>query len=117
MISALPPMVSVPPDASREEKMAAFDRVADSFEAVFVSQMVRGLRESFCKDYWEGSGFGKEIYAGWFDQAMAETITRAGGLGVKDQLQRWVFPTEKATSAGPAGSVEAAKGLRLNRHL
>jgi Rod binding domain-containing protein len=117
MISPLPPIVSVAPDAPQAEKRAAFERVAESFEAVFVSQLIRGLRETFCKDYWGGAGFGKEIYADWFDQAMAETITRAGGLGVKDQLQRWAFPAEKATSPAGAGSVEAAGGLRFSRRF
>ncbi len=117
MISALPPIVSLAPDAPVEEKRAAFERVAESFESVFVSQLIRGFRETFCKDYWSGGGFGKEIYAGWFDQAMAEAITRAGGLGVKDQLQRWVFPTEKETSAGQAGSVEVPGSPRFSRRL
>lgn len=102
MIAGLSEIHAVAPDATPEARRAAFDRVVESFEAVFVSQLVRGFRETFCKEFWGGAGFGKDIYASWFDQALAEAITKGGGIGVKSQLERWVFPAEKDTSPGPA---------------
>ena len=98
MIAGISDITALSPDASPEEKRAAFERVAESFEAVFISQMIRGLRESFCSEFMGGAGFGKEIYASWFDQAFAEAMAEGGGIGVKDQLQRWVFPEERETS-------------------
>ena len=102
MIAGISEIAALSPDASPKAERMAFERVAESFEAVFISQLVRGLRESFCKDFWGGAGFGKDIYAGWFDQALSEAIARAGGIGVKDQLQRWVFPAEGEPSPNPA---------------
>ena len=101
MIAGLSELYTVAPDATPEAKRAAFDRVAESFEAVFISQMVRGLRESFCKEFMGGGGFGKEIYASWFDQALAEALAKGGGIGLKDRLERWVFPEETKTSPSP----------------
>lgn len=112
MIAGLSDIVAISPDASPEAKRAAFERVAESFEAVFISQLIRGLRESFCKEFMGGSGFGKEIYASWFDQAFAEAMAKGGGIGVKDQLQRWVFPKEKENSPNPADPKEV-EGLRF----
>lgn len=112
MIAGLSEIHGLAADATPEAKRAAFDRVVESFEAVFVSQLVRGFRETFCKDFWGGAGYGKDIYAGWFDQALAEAMTKAGGIGVRDQLERWVFPAKEEASPGPADSVEA-RGLRF----
>lgn len=97
------PMQAVAPNATPAAKRAAFERVVESFEAVFLSQMVRGLRESYSKEFWGGEGFGKDIYASWFDQALAEAIARSGGIGLKEQLQRWVFPEDEGTSPVPGG--------------
>ncbi len=91
-------MFAIGPNASPEARKAAFNKAADSFEAIFVSQLIRGMRETLCKDLWGGAGFGKNIYASWFDQALSEAVVQAGGIGVRDQLQRWVFPGEKEAS-------------------
>ncbi len=112
MISGLPATFAVAADATPQEKKASFDRVAESFEAVFISQLIRGMRESFCKDFMGGAGFGKDIYAGFIDEALSDALAGAGGIGLKDQLERWIFPTEKETSpslAAPKGN----KGLRF----
>jgi Rod binding domain-containing protein len=106
MIAGLSDIDFVAADASPESRKAAFNRVVESFEAVFISQLIRGLRESFSKEFWGGSGFGKGIYASWFDQALSEAVARAGGVGVKDQLQRWVFPAEGETSPNLADPEE-----------
>ncbi len=68
------------------------ERVAESFEALFVAQMVRGLREALTEGSTEGAGFGREVYQSWFDQAVAEAVARAGGLGLKEQLLRLMEP-------------------------
>jgi len=112
-ISGLPAVFSVAPDASLEQKKAAFDRAAESFESVFISQLVKGMRETFCKDFMGGKMFGKDIYMDFIDDALSDALAGAGGIGLKDQLERWVFPAEKETSptlAGPKGD----KGLRFN---
>jgi Rod binding domain-containing protein len=112
-ISVLPSTFSVAPDATLEQKKAAFDRVAESFESVFISQLVKGLRETFCEDLTGGKMFGKDIYMDFVDDALSDALSGAGGIGVKDQLERWIFPTEKDTSPTSAGPKEG-KGLRFN---
>jgi Rod binding domain-containing protein len=112
-ISSLPGIFSVAPNATLEEKKAAFDRAAESFESVFISQLVKGMRETFCKDFMGGKMFGKDIYMSFIDDALSDALAGAGGIGVKDQLERWVFPTEKETSPSLAAPKEG-KGLRFN---
>ncbi len=112
-ISGLPAILSLAPDATLEQRKAAFDRAAESFESVFISQLVKGMRETFCDDIMGSPAFGKDIYASWFDDALADALAGAGGIGLKDQLERWIFPTEKETSPSSAGPKEG-KGLRFN---
>lgn len=112
-ISDLPSTFSVAPNATLEEKKAAFDRAAESFESVFISQLIKGMRETFCKDFMGGKMFGKDIYASFIDDALSDALAGAGGIGVKDQLERWAFPTEKETSPS-AAAPKGANGLRFN---
>jgi|GEM_PF-4762497 len=112
-ISGIPAVFSVAPDATLEEKKAAFNRVAESFESVFISQLVKGMRETFCKDFMGGRAFGKDMYVDFIDDALSDALAGAGGIGLKDQLERWVFPTERDTSPNLAMPKEG-KGLRFN---
>lgn len=107
-----PPLLpSLGPQEILSQGPKNIERVAESFEALFVAQMVRGLREALTDDSAEGAGFGKDIYQSWFDQAVAEAMTKAGGLGLKKQLLRWIEPK---VPAGPAdiltGGLRSQKG-------
>jgi len=112
-ISGLPAIFSVSPDATLDERKAAFDRAAESFESLFISQLVKGMRESFCKDFMGGKMFGKDIYMGFIDEALSDALASAGGIGLRHQLERWVFPAEKEISPSLAGPKEG-RGLRFN---
>ena len=84
---------------------ASFEQVAESFEAVFISQLVRSMRESFCKDFGVSSGFGTENYLYMLDQALAEGIARAGGIGIKEQLAQWADSANaRKDSSKPEGN-------------
>jgi Rod binding domain-containing protein len=112
-ITGLPSILSVAPDATLEQRKAAFDKAAESFESVFISQLVKGMRETFCKDFMGGKMFGKDLYMDFIDDALSDALAGAGGIGLKDQLERWVFPAEKGTLQGLEGPGEG-KGLRFN---
>lgn len=107
-----PPLVpSLGPQGGISRAPRNVKQVAESFEALFVAQMVRGLREALTDASGEGTGFGKEVYQSWFDQAVAEAVARAGGLGLKEQLLRWIEPKVPADSADIlTGGLRAGKG-------
>lgn len=107
----LPPPLSMGPKGISSRDPKNVERVAESFEALFVAQMVRGLREAFTEGSTEGAGFGKEVYQSWFDQAVAEAVARAGGLGLKEQLLRWMEPKVLADPADIlTGGLRSRKG-------
>jgi len=87
-------------------KSGSVEQVIESFEAIFISQLVRGLREAFTDGDGDGGGFGKGTYMAWFDQAVSEALAREGGLGLKTQLQRWIQPEPSSSLYGGAGKGE-----------
>ncbi|MEW6441375.1 MAG: rod-binding protein [bacterium] len=90
-----------------QEKIAD-EKVFESFEAVFIGQLVRSMREAFSKELGAGMGAGKEIYMDWFDQAFTEALMQGGGIGIREALQRWVQQSDVgAKNPSPPQVVEA----------
>ena len=90
----------------------SFEQAAESFEAVFISQLVKSLRESFCKGFGAGSGLGTDNYLYMIDQALSEGIARAGGIGIKEQLAKWA---DSATKEKDSSEPEGNSDLRMVR--
>jgi Rod binding domain-containing protein len=110
----------------RGEQKPPVEKVVESFEMIFVSELVRGLREAFAKELGEAGGPGKDIYAAWIDQALSEAIVRGGGIGLQEVLKEWVEPASEGLSpgksevqgsripdAGPVSKVFRAKADKL----
>ena len=91
---------------------AAFEKAIESFEGVFISEIVRGLRKAFSEELSEGGGgFGKGVYMTWFDQTLSEAIAKAGGLGLKDQLQD-ALPLSNDDNTKNHGNLPDFKGFK-----
>lgn len=75
-----------------EDKRASAMKLARQFEELFVQQMVGSLRQASQIGGEEsgmfGSGPGSDTYAQWFDQNLAQQVSRGGNLGVADLLMR-----------------------------
>ncbi len=76
-------------------------KVAKEFEAVFVSMLLKSMRESMSKDMFAGDS--SDTFGGLFDSFLGEHIADQGGLGIGDMI----------LAAGlPAKQGEQEKGLR-----
>ncbi len=60
----------------------ALDQAAREFEAIFLKQLLTSLERTT-----EGAS-GNAIYGSMVVDSMADAITRAGGLGLADEIQR-----------------------------
>lgn len=89
---------------------AAARQVACQFEQLLVRTLVGGLRET-AKVGGEGSMFGDgpgaDTYADWFDQNLAEQLSRSGHVGVADVLMR-EFERWRQLPTGAGGPHAAA---------
>jgi peptidoglycan hydrolase FlgJ len=63
-------------------------KVAQDFEAVFISHMLKVMRETIDESGLMDGGFGKSVYTELFDQETAVNMARKGTLGIGDILYK-----------------------------
>ena len=61
------------------------DQLAKDFEALFVSMMLKTMRESMSQDMFAGDA--SDTYGGLFDSFMGQHIAENGGFGLSALLQ------------------------------
>jgi len=90
-----------------EEKKAR--DACEGFEAVFIGQMIKEMRKTVPK---EGMLHGKheDEYVSMFDEELSKTLTRQGGIGLADFMQRQL--ALGAASKKQQVSPESQAGLR-----
>ena len=84
---------------NRDTDRSSEQRVLESFEALFIAQMVRGMREAITEESEHGGGFGKGTYMALMDQNLAEAISRSGGIGLRAQLEPFIHAGEPKTAS------------------
>jgi Rod binding domain-containing protein len=96
-------MTMHPLTAAQKERQRA-EKVADQFEAVFVRSIVSSLRKTAAigEGGMFGAGPGSDTYADWFDQNLAEQVSRTGNIGIKQKLMT------DFERAGAIGRIDAA---------
>jgi Rod binding domain-containing protein len=100
---------------------AKAQKVAEQFESVFARSMVQGLRQSTSIEGEDaggmfGDGPGSGTYADWFDQNLAESLSKSRRIGIADVLMheferdRQIPPDPKAKHAAPQVDAAADAG-------
>ena len=64
---------------------AKVEDAARQLEGLFVSMLLKTMRESMASEMFGGDG--ADVWGGVFDQSMGEEIAKSGGLGLVEQLQ------------------------------
>lgn len=72
---------------SKEDPSGALHEVAKQFESVFVSMMMKAMRNTLPKDGLFASNE-LENYQEMFDQQLSLDLSRKGGLGLADLISR-----------------------------
>jgi Rod binding domain-containing protein len=80
--------MSMRPSTPETKERDRAGKVAEQFETVFVRTMVASLRQSASlgEEGMFGSGPGSDTYTDWFDQNLAEQISKSGRVGIKQQI-------------------------------
>ncbi len=115
MKSVAPTPQFTPGEGSREiATQRGIRKAARSFESFFLSKMLESMRRTVPKEGLVGRGFADDVYTGFLDQALAEEMSAAGGIGLGETLARQ-FGAEKAygvsSEASPA-TVAAVQKVR-----
>ncbi len=61
--------------------------VAKQLEAVFATMLVKEMRNASPGSFF-GEDSASDVYGGWFDQHVGESIANQGGLHIGDYVQR-----------------------------
>jgi flagellar protein FlgJ len=72
---------------SKEDPATALNEVAKQFESVFVSMMMKAMRNTLPKDGMFSSNE-MDNYQEMFDQQLSLDLSRKGGLGLADLIAR-----------------------------
>jgi Rod binding domain-containing protein len=84
--------------ALQNNREADPEKVLRSFESLFLAKLVRGMREAFTSGIGEKDGFGKDMYMMWFDQVVADAMAKEGGIGLKEQLGKYLEHSKTESS-------------------
>ena len=92
---------------------AELKKVAEEFEAIFIAQLLKIMRETIEESGVEGSGFGKSIYTDLFDQEIALNMASRGALGIGDIIYKSL--ADKGAVQDPESVVAARQDRQSHR--
>ncbi len=75
---------------------------ADSFEAVFLSQILKSMSTGIKSDGPTGGGHSEEMFRELLNEQIANQISRNGGVGLSDAVYREILKTQDVGIAGAA---------------
>ncbi len=70
-------------------------RLAEDFEAVFISQMMAPMFKGLETDELFGGGPGEDIFRSVLIEEYGKSIARAGGIGLSDAIQRDILKLQE----------------------
>jgi hypothetical protein len=101
--SALSPAPAPEPAGPAEPRRREVRAAAIRFEALLLQQLVQVMRSTVGEGGLFGSGAGSAMYAHLFDQNLADSLSSAGGLGMRAVIERSMLgPAAYAAQRGQA---------------
>lgn len=107
---AAPVTNQVQAPASTTER-AKVVQLAQEFEAMLMTQMLREMRSSMLEDEGSEGGYGRETMQDTADIALGQALSRAGGVGLSSIILKSLDDRLNGTFKLPAGSTPAAPGV------
>jgi murein DD-endopeptidase MepM/ murein hydrolase activator NlpD len=84
--------------ATGQVRDAELKKAANEFEALFVSYLLKVMRETIEESGLTDGGFGKTIYTELFDEQMSRTVAQQGPLGLSALILKGLAARGTATS-------------------
>jgi murein DD-endopeptidase MepM/ murein hydrolase activator NlpD len=88
-------------NSQSDKQKSELKKAAQEFESVFISHMLKVMRETIEESGLTEGGFGKSIYTELFDQEVALNMARHGALGISDLLYRHLSETTPSDEKTP----------------
>jgi flagellar protein FlgJ len=71
------------------------------FEAVFIQQLLKSMRQTVMRSDFIGNGAGKDIYESLFDQELSQSLSKREGLGLGKVIYNRMIQQEERRGATP----------------
>jgi murein DD-endopeptidase MepM/ murein hydrolase activator NlpD len=94
---------------SATNQKAELEKVSEEFEAIFIAQLLKVMRETIEDSGLLESGFGKSIYTELFDQEVSLNLARRGTLGISNLLYQSLSNRLDSTSQEKAGKAPVSE--------
>ena len=93
--------------SGKQPKLKEIKKVAQDFEAMYLSLMLKSMRQTVAEDKVTGGGKAEETYRFLLDQEYTNAAAKRGGVGIakmieKELLQRYQVPGSKQVVQQPA---------------
>lgn len=86
-------------------KKAAIHKTAVEFQSLFVEMMLKSMRDTVNQDKLTGGGHGEEVYGSLLDREYAAAVSRRGGFGLAEIIERQLLAQEGGSDKVIKGSV------------
>jgi len=83
----------------------SIDTVATNFESMFLSMMMKEMRQTLDKGGFFGQDTG-DVYGGLFDLYLGQHLAQAGGIGIANLIRHQLEPSSHHES-GPTRKIPA----------
>ncbi|MFQ5355962.1 MAG: rod-binding protein [Mariprofundaceae bacterium] len=93
-------------DLSNKTKDARLWKISLQFEAMLIQQMMSAMRKTVPKSELSPSNFANDTYSSLFDQAISDSASKRGSLGIANSVYRQLsnqaqpFSTDKNVMTG-----------------
>ncbi len=92
-----------------DAKKAAIHKAAVEFQSLFVEMMLKSMRDTVGQDKLTGGGHGEEVYNSFLDREYASAISRRGGLGLAEMIEKQLLAQESGEGKVSRGGVGISK--------
>jgi len=83
--------------SARANPAASAEETAKKFESVFSTLLVKEMRRSLSSGFF-GENADGDIYSGWLDEHVGQTLADRDALHMRDMIQRSVLKKAEVTS-------------------
>ncbi len=98
-LAVSPSLLAAPPQLTAADiaRRAQVREAAQKFEAQFLSSMLQQMFAGVQTDGPFGGGLGEEMFRSIMTEAMADKMTKSGGIGLADTVQREILKMQGLT--------------------
>ncbi|HSR11629.1 MAG TPA: rod-binding protein [Thermodesulfobacteriota bacterium] len=116
MERTLHPLVPAKGGGDRKADPEKLKKACTEFEALFMSQMLKHMRQSVPKGGLFGKGLGSEVFQSLMDEELSRKVSAGKGLGLGNSIYRQMMKREEKKSpdlpAGPKTFLSGTEGGR-----